>query len=97
MTNWRFLAAAAGVAAIVFGVAAWLNIDYLFFAGYVVLQYVVLASSWNILGGYTGYMNLGVSAFSHSAPTLRSRSKPRGSCRCPRPFRPPPSSRAWSA
>ena len=63
MTNWRFLAAAAGVAAIVFGVAAWLNIDYLFFAGYVVLQYVVLASAWNILGGYTGYMNLGISAF----------------------------------
>jgi Branched-chain amino acid transport system / permease component len=63
MTNWRFLAAAAGVAAIVFGIAAWLNIDYLFFAGYVVLQYVVLASAWNILGGYTGYMNLGVSAF----------------------------------
>ena len=53
MTNWRFLAVAAGVAAIVFGVAAWLNIDYLFFAGYVVLQYVVLASAWNILGGYT--------------------------------------------
>jgi branched-chain amino acid transport system permease protein len=49
MTNWRFLAAAAGVAAIVFGIAAWL------LAGYVVLQYVVLASAWNILGGYTGY------------------------------------------
>jgi branched-chain amino acid transport system permease protein len=63
MTNWRFLGAATGVAAVVFGIAAWLNIDYLFFAGYVVLQYVVLASAWNILGGYTGYMNLGVSAF----------------------------------
>src|SRR4029079_19330656 len=63
MTNWRFLGAATGVAAIVFGIAAWLNIDYLFFAGYVVLQYVVLASAWNILGGYTGYMNLGISAF----------------------------------
>jgi branched-chain amino acid transport system permease protein len=63
MTNWRFIAAAVGIAAVVFGIAAWLNIDYLFFAGYVVLQYVVLASAWNILGGYTGYMNLGVSAF----------------------------------
>jgi branched-chain amino acid transport system permease protein len=63
MTNWRFLGAATGVAAVVFGIAAWLNIDYLFFAGYVVLQYVVLASAWNILGGYTGYMNLGISAF----------------------------------
>src|SRR5215472_15305624 len=63
MTNWRFLGAATGVAAVVFGIAAWLNIDYLFFAGYVVLQYVVLASAWNILGGYTGYMNLGISGF----------------------------------
>jgi branched-chain amino acid transport system permease protein len=63
MSNGRFLVAAAAVAAIVFGIAAWLNVDYLFFAGYVVLQYVVLASAWNILGGYTGYMNLGISAF----------------------------------
>jgi branched-chain amino acid transport system permease protein len=47
----------------VFAVTAWLNIDYLFFAGYVILQYVVLATAWNILGGYAGYMNLGVSAF----------------------------------
>ena len=63
MSNARFHVAAAAVAAIVFGIAAWLNVDYLFFAGYVVLQYVVLASAWNILGGYTGYMNLGISAF----------------------------------
>ncbi|WP_027554881.1 branched-chain amino acid ABC transporter permease [Bradyrhizobium sp. Cp5.3] len=36
---------------------------YLFFAGYVVLQYVVLATAWNILGGYAGYVNLGVAGF----------------------------------
>jgi branched-chain amino acid transport system permease protein len=63
MSMWRFLAVAVGVAAAAFGVAAWLDLDYLFFAGYVILQYVVLAVAWNILGGYTGYMNLGVSAF----------------------------------
>jgi branched-chain amino acid transport system permease protein len=63
MGGWRFLAIAVVVAAAVFGFAAWLNLDYLFFAGYVILQYVVLAIAWNILGGYTGYMNLGVSAF----------------------------------
>jgi branched-chain amino acid transport system permease protein len=34
-----------------------------FFAGYVVLQYIVLATAWNILGGYTGYVNFGVAAF----------------------------------
>jgi branched-chain amino acid transport system permease protein len=36
---------------------------YVFFAGYVVLQYIVLATAWNILGGYTGYVNFGISAF----------------------------------
>jgi branched-chain amino acid transport system permease protein len=63
MGTWGFLAIAVGVAAVAFGVAVWINLDYLFFAGYVILQYVVLATAWNILGGYTGYMNLGVSAF----------------------------------
>src|SRR6185312_11239192 len=37
--------------------------DYLFFAGYTVLQFVVLATAWNILGGYTGYVNFGSAAF----------------------------------
>jgi branched-chain amino acid transport system permease protein len=37
--------------------------DYLFFAGYVVLQFVVLATAWNILGGYCGYVNFGTAAF----------------------------------
>ncbi len=39
------------------------NNDYLFFAGYTVLQFVVLATAWNILGGYTGYVNFGSAAF----------------------------------
>jgi branched-chain amino acid transport system permease protein len=37
--------------------------DYVFFAGYTVLQFVVLATAWNILGGYTGYVNFGSAAF----------------------------------
>src|SRR5438128_6796774 len=37
--------------------------EYFFFAGYVVLQYIVLSTAWNILGGYTGYTNFGVAAF----------------------------------
>jgi len=36
---------------------------YFYFAGYVVLQYIVLATAWNILGGYTGYVNFGIAAF----------------------------------
>jgi branched-chain amino acid transport system permease protein len=58
-----FFLVALGVAAIVFGVARLIASDYVFFAGYVVLQYVVLATAWNILGGYTGYVNFGSSAF----------------------------------
>lgn len=37
--------------------------DYAYFAGYVVLQYVVLAIGWNVLGGYAGYVNFGAAAF----------------------------------
>lgn len=36
---------------------------YYFFAAYVILQYIVLATAWNILGGYTGYVNFGTAAF----------------------------------
>src|SRR5437879_13830300 len=36
---------------------------YLYFAGYVILQYVVIATAWNILGGYGGYVNFGTPAF----------------------------------
>ncbi len=37
--------------------------EYYFFAGYVVLQFVVLATAWNILGGFAGYVNFGSAAF----------------------------------
>jgi len=37
--------------------------DYVFFAGYTVLQYIVLATAWNILGGYCGYVNFGSAGF----------------------------------
>ena len=37
--------------------------DYVFFAGYIVLQYIVLATAWNILGGYCGYVNFGSAGF----------------------------------
>jgi branched-chain amino acid transport system permease protein len=37
--------------------------DYYFFAGYTVLQFIVLATAWNILGGYCGYVNFGSAGF----------------------------------
>lgn len=36
---------------------------YVYFAAYIILQYIVLATAWNILGGYTGYVNFGTPAF----------------------------------
>ena len=43
--------------------AATLKNEYYFFAGYTVLMFVVLATAWNILGGYAGYVNFGTPAF----------------------------------
>jgi branched-chain amino acid transport system permease protein len=37
--------------------------EYFFYAGYQVLQFAALATAWNILGGYTGYINFGTGAF----------------------------------
>src|SRR5438105_10271002 len=37
--------------------------EYFFFAAFVVLTYVLLATAWNILGGYAGYVNFGTPAF----------------------------------
>jgi branched-chain amino acid transport system permease protein len=51
------------VGAVIFAAALALGNEYYFFAGYVVLQYVVLATAWNILGGYCGYVNFGSAAF----------------------------------
>ncbi len=58
-----FVLACAAVAAVVFAGARAAGNDYVFFAGYTVLQFIVLATAWNILGGYTGYVNFGTAAF----------------------------------
>jgi branched-chain amino acid transport system permease protein len=55
-------AALVGVALVVLTRIFFTN-DYFFFAAYVVLQYIVLSTAWNILGGYTGYINFGTGAF----------------------------------
>ena len=63
MRSLPFIAILAAVGVVVFFAARQLHNDYVFFAGYTVLQYVVLATAWNILGGYTGYVNFGSAAF----------------------------------
>jgi branched-chain amino acid transport system permease protein len=64
MSNGRFWLTSFLVAAALLAASRGLVAnEYFFFAGYVVLQYVVLATAWNILGGYTGYINFGTGAF----------------------------------
>jgi branched-chain amino acid transport system permease protein len=63
MRNARFVVLALLVGLTVFTAARLIDNPYVFFAGYVVLQYIVLATAWNILGGYTGYVNFGTAAF----------------------------------
>ena len=64
MSAAKFWLASLAFTAAVLVLSRWLMAnEYFFFAGYVVLQYVVLATAWNILGGYTGYTNFGVGAF----------------------------------
>jgi branched-chain amino acid transport system permease protein len=61
-TTVRLLIALA-VIALGFILTAVIDNRYYFFAAYVILQYIVLATAWNILGGYTGYVNFGTPAF----------------------------------
>ena len=63
MRSDLFFLVCLAVGAAIFAAALALGNDYYFFAGYVVLQYVVLATAWNILGGYCGYVNFGSAAF----------------------------------
>src|SRR5688500_6823053 len=63
MRTWQFFLVSLAIAIAGFLGARLLGNDYLFFAGYVVLQFIVLATAWNILGGYCGYVNFGSAAF----------------------------------
>ena len=63
MSTLKFSLLSFAVGLIVFAVGHALDIGYLFFAGYTILQFVVLATAWNILGGYCGYVNFGSAAF----------------------------------
>jgi branched-chain amino acid transport system permease protein len=63
MRNLRFAVLACATAVAAFFAVLLVDNAYVFFAGYVVLQYIVLSTAWNILGGYTGYINFGTAAF----------------------------------
>ena len=60
MTFWIGAAVAVGLAALAAGT---IRYEYFFYAAYIPLTFVVLATAWNILGGYAGYVNFGTAAF----------------------------------
>jgi branched-chain amino acid transport system permease protein len=63
MRHARFALGIAAVLVLALVAMATVRNEYFFFAAYVVLQFVVLATAWNILGGYAGYVNFGTAAF----------------------------------
>jgi branched-chain amino acid transport system permease protein len=63
LSNLAFIGALILAAVAIFGITRWIGQSFAFFAAYVVAQYIVLGTAWNILGGYTGYVNFGIAAF----------------------------------
>jgi branched-chain amino acid transport system permease protein len=63
MRNVVFWSALALI--LVLGVAATKTFEneFFFFAGYAILQALIMAVAWNILGGFTGYVNFGSAGF----------------------------------
>jgi branched-chain amino acid transport system permease protein len=61
--TYAFALVSSAVALIVFLALRAVGNEYYFVAGYTIVQYVILATAWNILGGYTGYVNFGSAAF----------------------------------
>jgi branched-chain amino acid transport system permease protein len=62
-TRWFTAVALGSTLALALACGAVVRNDYFFSAAYTVLQFVVLASAWNILGGFTGYVNFGSAGF----------------------------------
>ena len=63
MRNRTFVVIVLVVAVVLMAASRLAINDYYFSAAYTVLQFVILATAWNILGGYTGYVNFGSAAF----------------------------------
>jgi branched-chain amino acid transport system permease protein len=63
MSNRAFWLVAFAVGAGAFGLSLMIENEFYIRAAFVVLQFLVLATAWNVLGGYTGYVNFGTAAF----------------------------------
>ena len=63
MRGFGFWIGSAIFIALAYALTVFATNDYVFFAGYIILQFIVLASAWTILGGNAGYVNFGTNAF----------------------------------
>lgn len=63
MNTAKFSLIMAAIGVVITLIAHAVGVDYLYFASYTILQFIVLATAWNILGGYCGYVNFGSAAF----------------------------------
>ncbi len=63
VTTAKFSLIAGAIGVVILLIAHAVGVDYLYFASYTILQFIVLATAWNILGGYCGYVNFGSAAF----------------------------------
>jgi branched-chain amino acid transport system permease protein len=63
MKRYAFWICAAVLVAAGLGLTEAVNNDYYFNALYVILQGTLMAVAWNILGGFTGYVNFGSAGF----------------------------------
>jgi branched-chain amino acid transport system permease protein len=59
----NFFFGAAVLLAIAAALPSFLAVEYYYVLGYTVLQLIILATAWNILGGFAGYVNFGSGAF----------------------------------
>ena len=59
----RFLVGAAVVLALAATLPALLKVEYYYVLGFTILQFIIMATAWNILGGFAGYVNFGSGAF----------------------------------
>ena len=63
MSRTVFWATCAAALACAYGLTRVVGNDYVFFAAYVIVQFVLIATAWNIAGGYAGYVNFGTAGF----------------------------------
>lgn len=61
--KYKALIVAAVAILLLFVLSQWDINRFYYFAGFAVMQYIVMATAWNILGGYAGYVNFGSAGF----------------------------------